>query len=192
MVTNILKDGKRELTEAFLRFKQHYGFEAVFCNSASGHEKGNVEAKVGYHRRNMLVPVPRFKRLEEFNRELLKKCDADMNREHYRKEGSIRELFEEDRKTLLSLPSNAYDVCSYEVVKTNTYAKFSLNGGRHIYSTAPKFANSRVLVKLTAHEVIVLDESHCEIVRHRRLYGSNKQESMNWLPYLTHLICYRR
>jgi len=187
MVTNILKDGKRELTEAFLRFKQHYGFEAVFCNPASGHEKGHVETKVGYHRRNMLVPVPRFEDLNSFNQELLKKCDENMQREHYRKEKVIAELFEEDKKALLPLPKNPYEVCSYETVKTNTYAKFSLNGGRHIYSTAPKFANSRVLVKITAHEVIVLDENHREIVRHRRLYGNNKQESMNWLPYLTQL-----
>lgn len=187
MVTSIQKAGKRELTEAFLRFKQHYGFEAVFCNPGAGHEKGHVEVKVGYHRRNMLVPVPRFEDLDLFNQELLKKCDEDMQREHYRKEKVIAELFEEDKKSLLPLPKNPYEVCSYEVVRTNTYAKFNLNSGRHIYSSAPKFANSRVLVKLTAHEVIVLDENHREIVRHRRLYGSKKQESMNWLPYLTQL-----
>ncbi len=38
----------------------------------AGHEKGNVENKVGYHRRNLLVPVPRFEDLEENNRELLR------------------------------------------------------------------------------------------------------------------------
>lgn len=30
----------------------HYGFEAIFCNPASGHEKGLVENLVGYIRRN--------------------------------------------------------------------------------------------------------------------------------------------
>lgn len=37
----------------------HYGFEAVFCNPASGNEKGLVEGLVGYIRRNVCVPVPR-------------------------------------------------------------------------------------------------------------------------------------
>jgi transposase len=58
-VKTILKDDGRELTDAFLRFKNHYGFATAFCNPGQGHEKGSVETKVGYHRRNMLVPVPR-------------------------------------------------------------------------------------------------------------------------------------
>ena len=60
IVTNILKGGGRDLTERFLRFSEHFGFQAVFCNPESGHEKGNVESKVGYNRRNMLVPIPGF------------------------------------------------------------------------------------------------------------------------------------
>jgi hypothetical protein len=33
----------------------------------------------------------------------------------------------------------------------------------------------------------VLDENYREIVRHRRLYGDVKQQSMDWLPYLKQL-----
>ena len=47
----------RTLTERFRRFCLHYGFEARFCNPAAGHEKGNVENKVGYSRRNYFVPA---------------------------------------------------------------------------------------------------------------------------------------
>ena len=47
VVTKILKGGKRELSDAFLRFKEHHGFDAAFCNANAGHEKGNVENKVG-------------------------------------------------------------------------------------------------------------------------------------------------
>lgn len=187
IVTKILKDGERKLTDAFIRFKQHYGFETNFCNPDAGHEKGNVEVKVGYHRHNFLVPVPRFESLQEFNRELLQKSDLDMQREHYRYDTTIAQLFEEDKNALLSLPSVPYDVCRYITVRTNAYAKFSLNNGTHTYSTAPRYASSSVLVKITAHEVIPLDDSHREIVRHRRLYGSAKQESMDWIPYLTQL-----
>ena len=100
IVTKVLKNGGRELTDAFLKFKAHYRFDSVFCNPNSGHEKGNVEGKVGYHRRNMLVPVPRFNSLESFNKELLEKCEKDAGREHYRKNSTIEELFAADKSEL--------------------------------------------------------------------------------------------
>ena len=52
----------------------HYGFEAVFCNPASGNEKGLVEGLVGYIRRNVCVPVPKAETMEDLNRMLREKC----------------------------------------------------------------------------------------------------------------------
>jgi len=187
IVTKILKDGDRNLTDGFLRFQAHYRFESIFCNPAEGHEKGNVESKVGYHRRNMLVPIPRFDSLVEYNKELLKRCDEDAKREHYSKNATHEELFEDDRAALLELPKNRLDVGRYITVKTNGYGKFFLNGGLHEYSVSPKYAKTSTSLKLTSSEVIVLDENQREIIRHRRLYGKQKQESMQWLPYLTQL-----
>lgn len=187
IVTKVLKDGGRNLTESFLRFTEHYRFEATFCNVDAGHEKGNVEGKVGYHRRNMLVPVPRFKSLIEFNNDLLEKCEMDSEREHYRKDATIEELYEEDRAALLDLPAVPLDTSKYITAKTNGYGRFYLNGSLHEYSVSPKYANSRVLVKITANEVIPIDENHREIIHHERFYGDYKQQSMKWLPYLTQL-----
>lgn len=187
MVTKILKNGGRNLTDDFLRFQEHYRFEAAFCNSNAGHEKGSVEGKVGYHRRNLLVPLPRINNLEAFNQTLLPKCDTDAVREHYRKEVDICTLFEKDRNAFLPLASVPLDVSKYVTVRTNSYGRFSLNSGLHEYSASPKYAGSRVLVCLSAHHVIPLDDSHREIVRHPRLYGDSKQQSMQWLPYLTQL-----
>ena len=45
----------------------HYGFDPVFCNPASGNEKGLVENLVGYIRRNVCVPLPKVKNLDELN-----------------------------------------------------------------------------------------------------------------------------
>ena len=187
IVTKILKDGGRKLTDGFLRFQAHYRFESTFCNPAEGHEKGNVEAKVGYHRRNMLVPIPRFDSLVEYNKELLKRCDADAQREHYRMNATHEQLFEEDRAVMLTLPKNSLDVSKYITVKTNGYGRFLLNGGLHEYSVSPKYAKASVQLRLTSSEVIALDENQREIIKHRRLYGKQKQQSMQWLPYLTQL-----
>lgn len=95
-VSRILNEGNRNLTEKFLRFQEHFGFQPVFCNPGAGNEKGHVENKIGYHRRNLLVPVPEFDNLEGFNRHLLELCDNDNHRVHYRKERLIDELFGED------------------------------------------------------------------------------------------------
>jgi len=107
-----------------------------------------------------------------------------MQRKHYRHESFIASPFDEDRCNMLKLPETPYEVATYTTVKADAYAKFSLNAGRHLYSTSPKYANSHLLVKMTAHEVIALDEEGRQIVSHRRLYGPNCQESMKWLPYL--------
>jgi len=192
IVTKILKKDDRLLTDSFLRFAEHYGFQYVFCNPNRGNEKGNVENKVGYHRRNLLVPRPRLSNLADFNAELLQKCDEDAKRIHYRKNVQIDELYEVDKARLLPLPTVPLNVSRYVTVKTNAYGRFYLEKGLHEYSVSPKFASSKVLVEITANEVIPLDENQREITRHKRLYGGHKQQSMDWLPYLTQLSRYPR
>jgi len=187
IVTRILKDGECNLTNDFLRFREHYRFEANFCNVNAGHEKGNVEGKVGYHQRNMLVLVPRFKSLSDFNKELLLVCEQDAKREHYRKEASHEELYEADKLALLKLPQEPFDACKYMTVRTNGYGRFYLNNVLCQYSVSPRYKDSRVFVKITAFEVIPMDESQRHIVVHERFYGDFKQQSMKWLPYFTQL-----
>jgi len=186
MVESICKHGGRNLTDAFRRFKEHYGFGAAFCNLASGNEKGNVENKVGYNRRNMLVPIPEFEVLAEYNRTLLEKSVQDHDREHYRFNGTIKALHEEDKKMFLPLPTVPFDCSRHETCRVDAYGKFWLTP-KQAYSTSPKYARGRILVRITSGEVIPLDENHRPVTVHKRLYGQNKQESMNWIPYLTQL-----
>ena len=187
IVTKIIRGGGRETTDRFNRFREHYRFHAVFMNPNEGHEKGNVENKVGYHRRNLLVPVPHFLLLSDYNHQLLKDCDNDANREHYRYNETIEQRFAEDLKHCHPLPEIEFDLSGNTSLKTNNWGKFYLNKGAHEYSVSPKYANVRVNVKLTPCMVIVMDENYREIVRHRRLYGEAKQQSMDWLPYLNQL-----
>jgi transposase len=187
IVSKVMQDNKRTLTADFLRFQEHYRFTSVFCNLDAGHEKGHVENKVGYHRRNLLVPVPHLDRLTDYNHELLSRCDQDGQREHYRKEATIAALFANDQAALLPLPAIPLDVSQYLTVKTNGYGRFYLQSGLHEYSVSPQYAHSQILVKVTAHEVIPLGKDSQSVVKHPRLYGESKQQSMQWLPYLTQL-----
>lgn len=95
-VSKIKAGGKRILTDRFMQFTAHYGYEAKSCNPASENEKGNVENKVGYTRRNLMVPIPKIDSLKEFNKNLLALCDKDSQRDHYLKEEEIKTLFKED------------------------------------------------------------------------------------------------
>lgn len=187
IVTKVIRGGGRETTERFNRFSEHHRFQAVFMNPGEGHEKGNVENKVGYQRRNFLVPIPRFLALSDFNRQLLKMCEEDANREHYRHNKTIEELFAEDLKHCHKLPDIKFDLSGKGHATTNNWGKFYLNKGMHEYSVSPKYSNKTVNLKLTSSLVIVMDENYREIVRHRRLYGDTKQQNMDWLPYLRQL-----
>ena len=186
LVTKILKEGNRSFTNSFLRFKNHYQFLTAFCNPASGHEKGSVEAKVGYHRRNLLVPIPEFENLEEYNKNLLERCAEDMKRPHYRKGKSISALFEEDKEKLLTLPYVPFEAVRFHTVKADGYGKITLKG-RYRYSTRPQMAGKSITIGLKAYTVEIYDESMRSVVSHRRLYGAGAQESMEWIPYLKQL-----
>ena len=187
IVTKYVKGSERKLSERFVRFQMHYGFKAIFMNPSSGWEKGNVENKVGYCRRNLLVPPPHFLVLGDFNRQLLLDCDEDLKREHYRyPDQTLLERFAEDRKMLKPLPPTEFDTADYRIVKTNKWGKFTLNNGLHEYSVSPDYEETAVMVKVSATEVIVMDTEYKEILRHRRLYGKEKEklQSMQWVPYL--------
>jgi transposase len=60
--------------------ESYYNFEAIFCNKASGWEKGSVENGVGYCRRNFLPGLPDFESL--------------MNLNHYLEECSQRQVWD--------------------------------------------------------------------------------------------------
>lgn len=188
IVTDIIKGGGREVTERFRRFCEHYRFKPVFMNPESGWEKGNVENKVGYLRRNELVPVPRFEDLSAKNKELLAACDRDMEREHYDDDGNrfISELFREDKAALLPLPSVPFETSLYTTARTDKYGRFTLDAGKHRYSASPAFCEDTVRLRITSAEVTVMDSDLHEVVRHRRLYG-DEHERMDWVPYLRYI-----
>lgn len=186
-VKKILKAEQRDLTDSFIKLKEHYSFNAVFCNRNAGNEKGHVENKVGYLRRNFLVPLPEFKNLQEYNKQLLQRCERDLDRIHYRKERLISELFKEDLLHCNLLPHVAFESQTYESVLVDSYGKFTLEKGKHSYSSMPRFAGERITIRKTSSEVLVLDKEMNTVVTHSRLYGKEQQESMDWIPYLQQL-----
>lgn len=180
-VKRIKKYGERDYTKGFMRFMMHHGFKSNFCNPDSGNEKGSVESKVGYHRRNLFVPIPEFKSLKEYNRGLLVECEKDMERIHYKKNEMIKDLYAIDKEHFLEMPKKRFEVFLISFAKTNNYGKVQFQ--QNTYSTSPKAAKTQVMIKATANEVEIFDKDQNIIVKHKRLYGQ-KKESMIWGPYL--------
>lgn len=180
-VKEILANGEREVTERFRRMQCHFSFDSNFCNPAAGHEKGSVENYVGYSRRNYFVPVPTFDDLEAYNRVLLQQCDKELDREHYKLEKTVRELYQEDLNQMRALPRYPFDGNQYLLARTNQYGmvRYKTNS----YSTGGSLARQEVTLKVGAYTVTVFDRELKEVVTHKRLYGKNK-ESMVWGPYL--------
>jgi len=175
------------LSQLFLRFKCHHGFAVSFCNPASGHEKGNVENKIGYVRRNFFVPLPVVDSLEAWNKELLEKAANDHERPHYKKGQSIAELFEEERQSLGPLPARSFNVERFERVPTDGYGKFCIDG-KHWYSSAPECGNSEVTVGLKAHELVVYRGDGAPLCVHRRIYGDDRSDSCDYRTSLETLM----
>lgn len=171
----------RTLTDGFERFMAHYKFEAAFCNGAAGLEKGNVENKVGYERRNMFVPIPTILDFNQFNQSLFIACEKDARREHYAKKISIESLFQEDLQEMLTINPAVYEIFLLEPGKTDNYAKVTFDN--NLYSSSPRYAKENVYVKASSDKVWILNDSYEVIMEHPRLYG-NGLESMKWLPYI--------
>jgi transposase len=178
---------KVSLNELFLRFKCHYGFSVSFCNPEAGHEKGHVENKVGYVRRNFFVPIPEVVDLESWNQELLGKAEEDFDRPHYKKGLTIRELWAEERRSLSPLPERPFAVERLEKVRTNGYGKFCLDG-RHWYSSAPEHAEEALVVGLRAHTVVVYGPDGGVVAVHPRSFGDRRTDTADHTTSLETLL----
>ena len=183
-VAKVLEGGERELTEGFRRFMLHYRFRADFCNPASGNEKGNVENKVGYSRRNAFVPVPTVTSFEAFNEWLWDWCEKDAQRLHYKYKIPIQELWEADRESLLKLPEYPFPVFRYEALSVNKYGFAVIDTNK--YGLAPTLAGKTVQAKIFFDHVEFYYDHH-PVGRYRRSYGRD-EELYDWTQYVGTLL----
>lgn len=165
-ISNVVKT-----TETFSAFAAHYGFSYSFCNPDSGHEKGSVENKVGFIRRNLFVPVRQMDHGDTFNRHLLERCIKLSGKPHWLKGESEEALFMEDCFALSGLPEHPFEVVKWSRHKADKYGKVKLDGC-HLYSSDPSYAKEELICGLYATEVVIADALGNIICKHRRAYGS--------------------
>lgn len=71
------------------------------------------------------------------------------------------------------------------VSAADVWRKCRVFHGKHECSVSPDHSETTVMLKITATQIKVMDMQQHLIVTHRRLYGDQKQSSMEWIPYLT-------
>lgn len=181
-VVHIEEHGKRKITEMFMRFTMHHRFKAEFCNPDSPQEKGNVENKVGYIRRNYLLPPPEIEDLDAFNRDLLEQCVEDLRREHYVKKEQIGDLFAAEQEALIPLPRERFRVFTLEKVKTDKYSFIQFDSNR--YSTSPEYAECEMWLEIGVSELRVLNGKYEQAAVHKRKYERETEPVINFENYI--------
>ena len=160
------------MTRVFNAFQAHYRIgEVRFCNPYSGNEKGSVENAVGFLRRNLMVPMPKAESLQALTRMLLERCGELAHQPHYRKEGTIEGLFEQDRAEMLALPGVSFDPVRWEIRHADNLGIVTVDGAR--YLAGAKYHNMSLHVGLRAFDVEIRSTEGTGIVRLERVYGRN-------------------
>lgn len=143
----------------------HYGFEAVFCNPASGNEKGLVEGLVGFIRRNVCVPIPKIETMQELNRMLQDKCRQYLSHQIRGKEASVGAMLLQEQEELYPLPGYPFDPHKRASGRVDRFCtvRFDTNN----YSVPEKFCGREVSIKAAPETISIYFEGQC-IAQHRR------------------------
>lgn len=161
----------------------HYGFETFFCNPAEGHEKGLVEGLVGWARRNILVPIPQVKSLEELDIQLLERCNKYLNHIIRGKTSSVGTLLAFEKAALMKLPSYVFDTSRSITTYVDSYCtvRFDTNN----YSVPVAHCGHEVAVKGYGTKVIIYYHN-AVIAKHNRCYGKKQTiyDLAHYLPLL--------
>jgi hypothetical protein len=133
----------------------------------------------------MLVPVPVITDFEAFNEEILRLCDADHSeREHYEHGIKLSELWEEEKKHLLNLPTYEYEVFRYESLRVSKDGYIKIDSNK--YGVSPEMSGKIVQAKIYFDKIAVYYD-HSLLKTFSRSYGKNDEDS-NWKDYLPSLV----
>lgn len=179
-VVSIGKGEERTLTDMFTRFMLHYGFKADFCAPRKGNEKGNVENKVGYTRRQWLCPLQSLKSFESLEEQLWNRSLQDMERLHYKKGETIAALWEQERTSLLPLPRVPFEVSYLDHAILNNYAQFKFE--KVTYAAPKGEPQHKVLLTVFWDRIEVRDQQGTLLAAPPRQYML-KEEEIDWAAH---------
>lgn len=182
-VRRVLAGHRREEQEAFVSLRMHYLYEAVFCNPASGHEKGAVENLVGTARRRYLSPMPEVRDFAALNAHLRACCDREGEVTRPGAGASVAARWEAERAYLLPLPAQPFDCARRVAVRATSTAEVAFATNRYSVPTAQ--AHRPLTLKADVDTVRIYDGATL-VAEHARCYEQHRRVS-DWrhcLPVL--------
>jgi transposase len=171
-VDQVLSGKERVFNRRFAQMCSHYLVEPVACTPGSGWEKGQVERQVKSVREWLFTPRPRFKDFAELNNWLADRCrEIGHKRPHpEEKERTIREVFEEERASLLpfSAPFDGYTEKECRVTRTSL-----ISYDRNQYSVESTVAGQTATIRAGAGLIRVIKDGKV-VGEHTRQFGRDK------------------
>lgn len=157
--TVLIKDcskGQHVETKFSYALHEHYGFESVYCNPASGNEKGSVENGVGFCRRNYLPGLPSYPDFGNANQDLEKQSHDEIDDSSLTRTGKTKhKVLAEVRENLKPLlPIRKWRQRFYRHV--NSYQMIDVDN--HFYSVPEKFVDSELKVAIGAFTIEIYNK----------------------------------
>lgn len=169
------------MQNAYKAFSAHYSFHALFCNVASGNEKGLVENLVGFSRRNLLVPVPHLANLAELNMHLLNGCNDYKSHTIQGREGSVAIRLRQEKSYFYILPKYCFDTSKTVIAKVNEYSTVRFD--KNNYSVPADIIGKDVTVKAYGNHINILYKNKV-VAAYIRLYGRGNATSYTLEHYM--------
>lgn len=182
-VAKVLQGRNRQEQEAFVSLRSHYLFAAHFCNPEAGWEKGGVEGRVGYGRRNWLIPIRTFPTWEALNDYLALQCGAEWARQLKGQQQTIGQLLEAEQAHFLPLPTHPFLCCKTVSVKANHLSLVTFDTNR--YSIPVDQAHNPLLLRAFVDRIEVTNGRQVVAV-HPRCWERERDilDPMHFLPLL--------
>lgn len=155
----------------YLDFAAHHGFKIAPCNVGKGNEKGRVENGVGYVKKNFLagLDLPSFEAINPAARLWL---DTIANvRIHGETKRKPIEMFEEEKSSLLTLPTHPYDIGVISQLRASPQFRVTVDTNQ--YSVPAEYAGAKLSVKSYPDRICIYHDDKL-IARHSRSYERNK------------------
>ena len=127
----------------------------------------NVEGVIGFGRRNVLVPMPRFESFEALNAGLEEQCLKRQDAVLRGHSLAIGERLLRDLDALMVLPPAPYDACEKVSTRATSISMVRYRGND--YSVPVAYAHHEVQVRSYVGEVVIGAGTEV-IARHRRSY----------------------
>lgn len=179
-VRAVLAGRRREEQAAFVSLRMHYCYEAVFCNPASGWEKGAVENLVGTLRRRYLAPMPEVRDYAALNAHLLACCAREGEATRPGAAASVAARWATERPALYPLPPQPFDCGRRVAVRAGKTAEVAFATNR--YSVPAACAHQALTLKADV-ETIRIYRDAALVAEHPRCYEQHRRIS-DWRHYL--------